>query len=228
MKVSYFPGCTLRTKAKELDRCARACAEILGFELCEIENWQCCGGVYVSAKDEIATKLAAVRALAAARDAGRPLVTVCSACHNVIKQTNHAMRTDEDFAKKVNLYLSQDKNPPAPYHGETEVLHYLELVTRGSGFEKIHAAVKNPLNGKRVAAYYGCMLLRPAKVIEFDDPENPQLIENSLPHSEPNPAFSRKETNAAAGIPSWMTRIQRQNGAGRFMGAHAFTVRTKS
>ena len=91
MKVSYFPGCTLRTKAQELDRCARACAEI--------ENWQCCGGVYVSAKDEIATKLAAVRALAAARDAGRPLVTVCSACHNVIKQTNHAMRTDEDFAK---------------------------------------------------------------------------------------------------------------------------------
>ena len=180
MKVSYFPGCTLRTKAKELDRCARACAEILGFELCEIENWQCCGGVYVSAKDEIATKLAAVRALAAARDAGRPLVTVCSACHNVIKQTNHAMRTDEDFAKKVNLYLSQDKNPPAPYHGETEVLHYLELVTRGSGFEKIHAAVKNPLNGKRVAAYYGCMLLRPAKVIEFDDPENPQIIEDFI------------------------------------------------
>ena len=180
MKVSYFPGCTLRTKAKELDRCARACAEILGFELCEIENWQCCGGVYVSAKDEIATKLAAVRALAAARDAGRPLVTVCSACHNVIKQTNHAMRTDEDFAKKVNLYLSQDKNPPAPYHGETEVLHYLELVTRGSSFEKIRAAVKNPLNGKRVAAYYGCMLLRPAKVIEFDDPENPQLIEKLI------------------------------------------------
>ena len=90
------------------------------------------------------------------------------------------MRTDEDFAKKVNLYLSQDKNPPAPYHGETEVLHYLELVTRGSGFEKIHAAVKNPLNGKRVAAYYGCMLLRPAKVIEFDDPENPQIIEDFI------------------------------------------------
>lgn len=179
-KVSYFPGCTLRTKAKELDRYARACAEILGFELCEIDNWQCCGGVFVSAKDEIATKLAAVRALVAARDAGRPLVTVCSACHNVIKQTNHAMQTDEDFAKKVNLYLSQDKNPSAPYHGETEVLHYLELVTAGDGLEKIRAAVKNPLNGKSVAAYYGCMLLRPAKVIEFDDPENPQLIEKLI------------------------------------------------
>ena len=57
MKVSYFPGCTLRTKAKQLDFYARKCAEILGVELCEIENWQCCGGVFVSAKDEIASKL---------------------------------------------------------------------------------------------------------------------------------------------------------------------------
>ncbi len=58
------------------------------------------------------------------------------------------MRTDEDFAKKVNLYLSQDKNPPAPYHGETEVLHYLELVTRGSGFEKNTCCGQKPLKRK--------------------------------------------------------------------------------
>ena len=67
MKVSYFPGCTLRTKAKDLDLWARKSAEKLGVELCEIENWQCCGGVFVSSKDEIATKLSSVRALKAAR-----------------------------------------------------------------------------------------------------------------------------------------------------------------
>ena len=93
MKVSYFPGCTLRTKAKELDKYARLSAEALGVELCEIEDWQCCGGIFVSAKDEVASKLASVRALAAARDEAQPLVTVCSACHNVIKQTNDAMQT---------------------------------------------------------------------------------------------------------------------------------------
>ena len=76
MRVSYFPGCTLRTKAKELDLQARKCAEALGVELCEIENWQCCGGVFVTAKDEIASKLSSVRALKAARDASQPLVTV--------------------------------------------------------------------------------------------------------------------------------------------------------
>ena len=108
MKVSYFPGCTLRTKAKDLDLYARLCAQKLGIELCEVKDWQCCGGVFVSARDEIATKLSSVRALASARDAGEPLVTVCSACHNVIKQTNHAMKTDADFAAKGYLYLSQD------------------------------------------------------------------------------------------------------------------------
>ena len=114
MKVSYFPGCTLRTKAKKLDFYARRCAEILGAELCEIENWQCCGGVFVSAGDEIATKLSSVRALKEARDNSRPLVTVCSACHNVIKQTNHAMQTDSAFENKVNLYMSQDKEKREP------------------------------------------------------------------------------------------------------------------
>ena len=89
MKVSYFPGCTLRTKAKDLDLYARKSAAALGVEMCEIPDWQCCGGVFVSASDEIASKLAAVRALVAARDAGQPLVTVCAACHNVMKQTNN-------------------------------------------------------------------------------------------------------------------------------------------
>ena len=180
MKVSYFPGCTLRTKAKQLDFYARKCAEILGVELCEIENWQCCGGVFVSAKDEIASKLSSVRALAAARDAEQPLVTVCSACHNVIKQTNYAMQNDADFAAKVNRYMAQDPNPAAPYAGETQVYHYLELLRDVVGFDKIKAAVVKPLTGKKIAAYYGCLLLRPGKVMQFDDVENPQIMEDLI------------------------------------------------
>ncbi len=180
MRVSYFPGCTLRTKAKDLDFYARKCAELLGIEMCEIKDWQCCGGVFVSAKDEIASKLPSVRALVAARDNEQPLVTVCSACHNVIKQTNHAMQTDDDFAAKVNLYMAQDKNPSEPYSGESEVYHYLELLRDKVGFDKIREAVVNPLKGRKIAAYYGCMLLRPGKVMNFDDPENPQLMEEFI------------------------------------------------
>ena len=180
MKVSYFPGCTLRTKAKKLDYYARSCARILGVEMCEIKDWQCCGGVFVSAKDEIASKLSSVRALKAAKEANMPLVTVCSACHNVIKQTNNEMQTDKSFADKVNLYMSQDKEKTEDYNGETEVYHYLEILRDKVGFDKISAAVKNPLTGRKIAAYYGCMLLRPGKVMAFDDVENPTLIENFI------------------------------------------------
>lgn len=179
-KVSYFPGCTLRTKAKELDRWARESALALGVELCEIPDWQCCGGVFVSANDEIATKLSSVRALTAARDAGQPLVIVCSACHNVIKQTNYAMQTDGTFADRANRYLAQDKDAKAPYHGETEVLHYLELLRDTVGFDNLRAAVKKPLTGRKIGAYYGCMLLRPGKVMAFDDVENPRLMEDFI------------------------------------------------
>ena len=180
MKVSYFPGCTLRTKAKKLDEYARKCAEVLGIELCEIKDWQCCGGVYVTSGDEVATKLSSVRALVAARDAEQPLVTVCSACHNVIKQTNHEIQTNETFANKVNLYMAQDKDASAPYTGETQVLHYLELLRDTVGFDRIKEAVKNPLKGQKIAAYYGCLLLRPGKVMGFDDPENPTIIEDFI------------------------------------------------
>ena len=180
MKVSYFPGCTLKTKAKDLDVYARRSAAALGIEMREVKDWQCCGGVYVTAKDEIATKLSSVRALVDARDNNEPLVTVCSACHNVIKQTNHAMKTDEDFAAKVNRYMQQDENPSEPYGGETQVLHYLEMLRDLVGFDKIKEKVVNPLEGKKIAAYYGCLLLRPGKVMEFDDVENPQLLEEFI------------------------------------------------
>lgn len=180
MKVSYFPGCTLRTKAKELDLYARKSAAALGVEMCEIPDWQCCGGVFVSASDEIASKLAAVRALVAARDAGQPLVTVCAACHNVMKQTNSAFMTDPHFDDAVNRYMAQEKEPTAPYHGETRVLHFLELLRDEIGFDALKKAVKNPLTGKKIAAYYGCMLLRPGKVMQFDDVENPQMLENLI------------------------------------------------
>ncbi len=180
MKVSYFPGCTLRTKAKELDLYARKSAAVLGVEMCEIPDWQCCGGVFVSASDEIASKLAAVRALVAARDAGQPLVTVCAACHNVMKQTNSAFMTDPHFDDAVNRYMAQEKEPTAPYHGETRVLHFLELLRDEIGFDALKKAVKNPLTGKKIAAYYGCMLLRPGKVMQFDDVENPQMLENLI------------------------------------------------
>ena len=173
---TYYPGCTLRTKAKDLDTYARSCAEALGIAFEEPSDWQCCGGAYTTAKDEIATKLSAVRVLNSAKQAGNDLVTVCSACHNVIKQTNYDISRDEDMANKVNNYLKLDE----VYTGETTVYHYLELLRDVVGFDNLRAKVVNPFNGKKIAAYYGCLLLRPAKALAMDNPENPTIMEDFI------------------------------------------------
>ena len=173
---TYYPGCTLRTKAKDLDAYARASAEALGITLGEPADWQCCGGAYTTAKDEIATKLSAVRVLNSAKEADRPLITVCSACHNVIKQTNYDISHDEEMAAKVNNYMKLDE----PYNGETTVYHYLEMLRDVVGFDELKKKVVNPLKGKKIAAYYGCLLLRPSKALAMDDPENPTIIEDFI------------------------------------------------
>ena len=176
MTYSYYPGCTLKTKAKDLDLYARKSAEALGITLEEIEEWQCCGGVYPQAKDEIATKLSSVRTLNSAKEKGQDLITVCSACHHVLKRVNNDMKTDEDICLRANNYLQLDEE----YKGETNVIHYLEMLRDIVGFDKIKEAVVNPLTGKKIAAYYGCLLLRPSSEMMFDNAENPTIIEEFI------------------------------------------------
>lgn len=176
MTFSYFPGCTLKTKGARLDRCAQLAAKALGFTLEELPEWQCCGAVYPMARDEVATRLSSVRALVQAKDDDRPLVTLCSACHHVIKRVNGDMKNDLDIRTKVNNYLQLE----TPYAGETEVLHYLEVLRDKIGWDAVKAAVKKPLTGRKIGAYYGCLLLRPSREMGFDDPENPTILEDFI------------------------------------------------
>ena len=176
MKYSYYPGCTLRTKAKKLDDYARASAKALGFELEEIEDWQCCGGVYPLSSDEIGSKLSSVRALNAAKEKNQELVTLCSACYHVVKRVNDDMRNVEEIRVRANNYMKLDE----PYLGETNVLHFLEVLRDRIGFDELKKKVTNPLTGKKIGAYYGCLLLRPGEILGFDNPENPTIIEDFI------------------------------------------------
>ena len=174
MTYSYYPGCTLKDRAKELDLCARASAKVLGIELKELPQWQCCGAVYPQASDEIASRLSSVRALMNSEEG--KLVTMCSACHHVIKRTNYDWNNDENFRTKATNYMK----PEVPYDGSTQVIHFLELIRDEIGFEELAKRVVNPLTGRKIGAYYGCLLLRPGKVMAFDDPEDPKILEDFI------------------------------------------------
>lgn len=176
MTYIYYPGCTLRNKAKDLDRYARECAEILGFRLEEPEDWQCCGGVYPLGSDEIATKLSSVRVLNDAKEKGQALLAVCSACYHVLKRVNDDMANVPDIQSRANNYMGLEK----PYKGETKVLHYLEVLRDVVGFEELKKKVVKPLTGRKIGAYYGCLLLRPGNIMTFDDPEDPTILEDFI------------------------------------------------
>ena len=82
--------------------------------------------------------------------------------------------------KDINLRANNYMNLETPYNGETTVLHYLEVLRDRIGFDKLKNAVTNPLTGEKIAAYYGCLLLRPSSIMKFDDPENPTIIEDFI------------------------------------------------
>ena len=211
MKFQYFPGCTLKTKGVRLDTCARKAALALGFTLEELPEWQCCGAVYPMARDEIATRLSSVRALTAAREVGEPLVTLCSACHHVIKRVNGDMKNDADIRAKVNNYLNLDE----PYAGETEVLHYLEVLRDKIGWDAVKAAVKKPLTGMKIGAYYGCLLLRPSREMCFDDPENPTILEDFIRAIGAEPVYSGLRNECCGGYTTIENRQYAQKQAQR-------------
>lgn len=195
MIYNYYPGCTLSTKAKELDVAARKCAEALGFPLVELPEWQCCGAVYPMAPDAIAERLSAVRALAAARENGGVLVTLCSACHHVLKRVNDDMANNKDIQMKVNNYLGLE----VPYTGETKLLHYLEVLRDEVGFTNLKAKVVNPLKGRKIGAYYGCLLLRPGQVMSFDDVERPVILEDFIKAIGAEPVIYDMRNECCAG-----------------------------
>jgi heterodisulfide reductase subunit B len=175
-EVDRFTGYRYYNASRLADCCRIVALKELGFTLEEIPDWQCCGGVYPLGTDEIATKLSSVRALADAKANGRELVTLCSACHHVIKRVNDDMKHVSDIRTRANNYLKLDE----PYAGETNVLHFLEVLRDRVGFDELKKKVTNPLTGRKIGAYYGCLLLRPGKIMAFDDPENPVILEDFI------------------------------------------------
>ncbi|MDW7710929.1 MAG: CoB--CoM heterodisulfide reductase iron-sulfur subunit B family protein [Deferrisomatales bacterium] len=174
MNYQYFPGCTLYTKGKSFDEAGKTAGEKLGFTLEEMPYWTCCGATFPLAEDYDMALASPTRVLARGRKGGEKLVTLCAVCHNVLKRTNHVMKTNPERRAKVTDFIEE------PYAGDLDVVHYLEVLRDDVGFESLAAKVEKPLAGLKVAPFYGCLLLRPKAEMAMDDPDNPSIFEDLL------------------------------------------------
>jgi len=176
MKISYYPGCTLKTKAKNLEDAAIASMIALGIEFEELPRWNCCGAVHSLADDDLIHHVAPVRDLIRAMEQGSDkLVTLCSMCYNTLARANLLMRDDEVKRKTINDFMDEEKD----YRGEVEVVHFLNLLRDEIGWDRLRSKIKVPLAGLKLAPYYGCTLLRP-KDVSIEPPGSPQIFTDFL------------------------------------------------
>lgn len=161
MKISYYPGCTLKYKAKNLESAALASLKALGIEVEEMDRWNCCGAVYSLANDDLIHMVGPVRNLIRAKEQGADkIVTLCSMCYNTLARANQLMKNDTEKRDTINLFMDDEID----YSGELEVVHFLTLLEDDIGWEAIKQKVKVPLKDFKIASYYGCTLQRPEEV----------------------------------------------------------------
>ncbi|MBN1756632.1 CoB--CoM heterodisulfide reductase iron-sulfur subunit B family protein [bacterium] len=177
MEIPYYPGCTLKTTAKNFDDSAFAVYKKLGIELKELPRWNCCGTVYSLTSDDLMHHLAPIRNLIRVEEQGADqVVTLCSMCYNTLAQSNLRIQQNEEERDKLNEFMYKEK---VKYDGKVKVLHGLTVLRDMVGYDKIKSQIKKPLDGLKVAAYYGCLLLRPKEVC-IDDPESPTIMEDLI------------------------------------------------
>ncbi|UCC63721.1 MAG: CoB--CoM heterodisulfide reductase iron-sulfur subunit B family protein [Anaerolineae bacterium] len=176
MKVPYFPGCTLNTTAKGFDNAVRASAAALRVELVELPEWNCCGATFPLLADNAMDLLGPADVLYKASLEGQRLATACTTCYNVMRRANYALKEDGEILEKVNYFLEHDSD----YEGSVEVLDVVQILRDDVGWDRVRQAITKPLNELRVAAYYGCMVVRPPDEVAYDDPDNPTTLDDLI------------------------------------------------
>jgi heterodisulfide reductase subunit B len=177
MKISYFPGCTLKNHAKNFEDSALCALNNLGIEVQELDRWNCCGTVFSFATDDLIHHVAPIRNLIRVKEQDSDKVmTLCAMCYNTLKRSNLRMQNDQESLDIINDLMYREE---VKYEGDVTVYHLLELLKEGIKFENLAAKVVKPIKKLKVASYYGCLLVRP-KEIGFDDQENPTILDNLM------------------------------------------------
>ncbi len=173
MKVAYFPGCSLHSTGIEFDISVREVCKALEIDLEEIEGWVCCGATSAHATNHLLSLAMPAYSLALAeRMDVQDVVAPCAACFNRLKHAVVLSQQNEETYNKIKELL------PIPWENKLRVRNLLDIFS--NMLEEISSKVTKPLSDIKLACYYGCLLLRPPHICQFDNPENPQTMDELM------------------------------------------------
>lgn len=171
---AYYPGCTLHGTAAEYGESTARVCRTLGIELRELVDWNCCGASSAHTINPWLALGLVGRNLRLAQQTGLDhIVLPCAACYARFKEAQHALQ-DHETAAKVEYVVGAS----VPVTMQVDPL--LGILSEPPYPERMRAQLVRPLAGLKFAPYYGCLLTRPPDVTHFDDPEDPQTLDNLL------------------------------------------------
>jgi succinate dehydrogenase / fumarate reductase cytochrome b subunit len=160
---AFYPGCVAQGGAPELYQSMVALGRKLGFGLSELTGAACTGAGVISERDPLAGDVVNTRTFAMAEQLGHPIMTICSTCTGVMAQVASRVNTNSEYRAEVNTYLADEG---LQYRGTTDVKHLLWVLVEDFGLDRLKEMVVRPLNGLRLAPFYGCYIVRPSKAVD--------------------------------------------------------------
>lgn len=174
MKYAYYPGCSAHGTAIEYGMSTDAVASALGIELSEIPDWVCCGATSAHTTNEMLAIALPAMDLLAADKMGHDLAVICAACFNRLKTASHEIKEKPEKLAELKDVL---KELPS---NNIKIKHLIEILVNDFGIAELEKRVKKKLEGLKVACYYGCLLTRPPKIMQFDDAEEPVMMDRLM------------------------------------------------
>ena len=174
MQFGYYPGCALHGSSNDYERSVQACLKLLGVKLQELDDWICCGATAAHSLNHLLSLALPARNLGIAeRDGLKDVLAPCPMCSMELLKARHAIHEDGALRKQISDIVE------LKVEGTTDVINLIQLFQK-VGIDRIKEAVKRPLEHISAACYYGCLLTRPPKAVQFDDCEQPHSMEDVL------------------------------------------------
>ncbi|MBF0612571.1 MAG: CoB--CoM heterodisulfide reductase iron-sulfur subunit B family protein [Magnetococcales bacterium] len=164
LEFAYYPGCAAKQVQKEADWAARAVCKELGIGLHAMPRSTCCGAVSLRESKPAFSLAVAARILSEAEAQKRHLVTICNTCLQTLSHANHRFKNEPEILEKINGVLKQAG--VRPYEATIKVFHLLWVITDQFDQAVLRGKIKRPLNGLKVASFYGCHNLRPEDIYD--------------------------------------------------------------
>jgi succinate dehydrogenase cytochrome b subunit len=179
VKLAYWPGCVSRGFTPELHGSMALVAPKLELELVELDRANCCGaGVIAEHNQELVDTLnARTFAMAQGVDGAAGMVNICSTCQGAQSECQERLDADEDYRSHINSNLAAE-GLSYQRHGQWWNKNLLWLVVEDIGLDRLRERVVRPLEGLRIAPFYGCYIVRPTRRLGYGEhPERGRYLD---------------------------------------------------